>query len=342
MDQKVGSMTGREAEAAWRLFEINWLVLAAMAAVLAAGVLLSSFSFEPAGAIVSYGFVALYAGFAYYNAKAPHRRDPQVVYVLGATAQTVFATVILAPLSYLAAAANLPLQDANLHAIDQALGLDWKAYITFVNERPLLAEWLRFGYTMIQWPIFLIPVVLCAAHQYRRLQEFILAFTLALIATVAISIFVPAIGVFYHLDLPPSDFVNLKPGAYLAQLQDLPLVRDGSLRRLELFGLAGLVAFPSFHAASAALYAWAFWSVRWFRPVAVVSNVMMFAATPIDGGHYFIDLIAGVAVAALAIMAARLVSRRLADSSSVAATETVVSDSDAGLAVSAARIQSSP
>ena len=34
-------------------------------------------------------------------------------------------------------------------------------------------------------------------------------------------------------------------------------------------------------------------------------------ATPIDGGHYFIDVIAGVAVAVLAIVAARQVSRRI-------------------------------
>ena len=34
----------------------------------------------------------------------------------------------------------------------------------------------------------------------------------------------------------------------------------------------------------------------------------MFAATPIEGGHYFIDIIAGVAVAVLAIVAARQVS----------------------------------
>jgi hypothetical protein len=334
-------MQGREAAAAWRLFEINWLVLAAMAAVLAASVLLSSFSFQPAGAIVSYGFVAVYAAFAYYNAKAPHRRDPQVVYVLGATAQIVFATVILAPLSYIAASANLPLQDAALHAADQALGLDWEAYITFVNERPLLAEWLRFGYTMIQWPIFIIPVALCAAHQYRRLQEFILAFTLALIVTVAISALVPAIGVFHHLGLSPDDYANLKPGAYLAQLKDLPLVRDGSLRRLELFGLAGLVTFPSFHAASAALYAWAFWSVRWFRPVAIVANTMMFAATPIDGGHYFIDLIAGVAVAVLAIMVARWASRWLARTMPDAA-EALPAPASSEVPVSAAHTRSSP
>jgi hypothetical protein len=70
-------MQGREAQAAWRLFEINWLVLAAMAAVLATSVLVSSFSFQPAGAIVSYGFVAIYAALAYCNAKAPHRAIPR-------------------------------------------------------------------------------------------------------------------------------------------------------------------------------------------------------------------------------------------------------------------------
>ena len=304
-------MSEREAQAVWRLFEANWLLLALMATVLAVSFVLTSFSLQPGGAIVSYGFVAVYTAFAYYNAKAPSRRDPQVVYVLGCTGQIVFATCILAPLSYVAASANLPLQDANLFAVDQALRLDWRAYVEFVDRHPLLAEWLRLGYSMIQWPIFLLPVVLAAAACYRRLQEFILAFTLALIVTVLLSIFVPAIGVFYHLGLKVADFPNLHPAAYLAQLSDLPLVRDASLRRLELFGLAGLVAFPSFHATSAALYAWAFWPVRWFRPVAIVSNAMMLAATPIDGGHYFIDLIAGIAVAGLTIAAARLVSRRL-------------------------------
>ena len=44
-----------------------------------------------------------------------------MVYVLGATGQIVFATAILAPLSYVAAATNLPMQDANLQVVDQAL-----------------------------------------------------------------------------------------------------------------------------------------------------------------------------------------------------------------------------
>ena len=38
----------------------------------------------------------------------------------------------------------------------------------------------------------------------------------------------------------------------------------------------------------------------------------MLAATPLNGGHYFIDLIGGVVVAALAIVAARRVGQIIA------------------------------
>jgi hypothetical protein len=325
-------MDHAEAAAGWPLFEANWLLLGAVAGALAVSFAVTDFSFEWLGALVSFGFVALYGGFAWYNAKAPHRRDAQVVYVLGCTGQIIFATAILAPLSYVAAAVNLPLQDANLQAVDLALGLDWRAYVDFVNDRPLLARWLHVGYTMIGWPIFFTPVVLAATGRYLRLQEFVCAFTLALAATVFISGLVPAIGVFYHLGLNVTDFVNIDPGAYLAQLKDLPPVREGALRRLELLGLAGLVTFPSFHAASALLYTWAFWPVRWFRPVVVISNGAMLAATPIVGGHYFIDIVAGLAIAALAIVAARMINRRLAARTAVQAA--AASPSEAPVAAS--------
>ena len=51
-------------------------------------------------------------------------------------------TALMTPLTYVAGAANFPLQDANLLAIDRALGLDWLGYVEFVNDRPLLATWL--------------------------------------------------------------------------------------------------------------------------------------------------------------------------------------------------------
>ena len=56
---------------------------------------------------------------------SPKRRDPQVMFVLGGTAQIVLITAVMTPLTYVAASANLPMQDANLLAIDRALGFDW-------------------------------------------------------------------------------------------------------------------------------------------------------------------------------------------------------------------------
>jgi hypothetical protein len=298
-------MRQREAAVGWQLFGIGWALLGLMGAALAVALATTDFSLGGGGTAFCLGFVVVYAGFALYNAWAPHRGDPQVVFVLGATAQIVLVTVLMTPLTYVAAAANQPLRDAALQAIDEALGLDWRAYLNFVNGHPLLAQWLSYGYTMIRWPIFGIPLVLAATGRYARLQEFVLAFALALVVTTLMSAWVPAIGVFYQLGLDPADYGNLQPAGYLTQLHELPLVRDGTRRHLDLLNLAGVVTFPSFHAASALLYGWALWPVRWMRPIAILANGAMLASTPIDGGHYFIDIIAGLAIAALAIVVTR-------------------------------------
>jgi membrane-associated phospholipid phosphatase len=153
--------------------------------------------------------------------------------------------------------------------------------------------------------------VLAATRQFRRTEEFTFAFATALIATAVISALVPAIGVYQQIGLDPATLEHLNPRAYLDQLRDFGPVRDGTLRHLDLFGLAGIVTFPSFHATSAVLYAWAFWPVRWMRPIALLANGAMLASTPVDGAHYFIDVVAGIAVAILAVVAARWMSRLL-------------------------------
>jgi membrane-associated phospholipid phosphatase len=294
---------------AWRLLTFTWWPLGAMGAALAISLALSRFSIDLPGFVLLSALVAIYGSFAYANASSPRRRDPQVMFALGATAQLVLITMLMAPLTYVAAAAGFPLQDANLLTIDRALGFDWAAYVYFVDEHPQLAGWLSYGYGMIRWPIFAIPVILAAAHRYGRIAEFTLAFALALTATTIISGLVPAIGVYQEIGLDPGLLHQIDPRAYLLQVRDLGPVRDGVLRHLDLINLAGIVTFPSFHAASAALYAWAFWPVRWMRPIAVLANAAMLASTPIDGGHYLIDLIAGIAIALLAIFAARAIAK---------------------------------
>src|ERR1700693_4535513 len=52
-------------------------------------------------------------------------------------------------------------------------------------------------------------------------------------------------------------------------------------------------------------------AARWVRPVAILANGLMLASTPIDGGHYFVDVFAGIALALAAIAAAHSASRVL-------------------------------
>ncbi len=313
-----------EVQTAWRFFLANWIVIGAMGAVLGLSLLATNFSVEESGLLIAAGYVGLYGGFAHANARSTVRRDPQVMFVLGGTAQIVLITAIMAPFTYVAAAMDFPMQDSTLLAIDRALGFNWAAYVGFVEAHPCLAGWLNCGYAMIRWPIFAIPVVLAALRQYRRIEEFTFAFGAALAATTIISALVPAIGVYHQIGLDPAMFKHINANAYLAQLRDLPPTRDGELRHLDLMGLGGIVTFPSFHAASAVLYCWALWPLRRMRPLVVLVNGAMLAATPVDGGHYFVDLIAGIAIAIVAIVAAKAVGQfiagRRADSAFASAT----------------------
>ncbi|MGH6727703.1 MAG: phosphatase PAP2 family protein, partial [Pseudolabrys sp.] len=195
-------------------------------------------------------------------------------------------------------------------ALDRALGIDWVAYFHFMLQWPALLPALSLGYAMIGWPVFGIPAVLGWTGRYRRLQQFTLAFALALIATTAISTLVPALGTYDQLGIKvdPAVFTS---GAYISSTHDMALIHNGTLRQLDIFHLVGIVTFPSFHACSAVLYLWGFWAVRWMRPIALLSNGVMLLATPIGGAHYFVDLFAGVAVAVLAIAAAKWLSARL-------------------------------
>src|SRR5947209_388340 len=225
--------TAPEAALAWRLFEVNWLPIVAMAVALVLGVWATGFSLTPGSVAITLAIAATYTAFAYYNAKAPHRGDPQVVFVLGATAQMILITALMTPLTYVAAAMNFPLQDTALDAADRALGLDWRSAVAFVDAHPLLGTFLSIGYAMIRWPIFIIPVALAAAAAYRRLQEFTLAFGLALAVTTLLSGLVPAYGFYRLLGQGLAEYPNINPIAYFLSAHELPLVRDGTLRELD-------------------------------------------------------------------------------------------------------------
>jgi membrane-associated phospholipid phosphatase len=299
-----------EALASWRLYCCNWLVVGVMAAALIAGMALAGFSFAPASTVVPFAIAGAYIAYSFYSYRHPRKRDPLVVFTLGSTGQILLIPILMTPMTYVAASANLPMQDVALDAIDRALGLHWMAYYQFVSEHHALLVLSVWSYSMIGWPVFGVPIALGWTGRYARLQTFTLAFAIALAVTTAVSAVVPAMGTYDLLKFLPDPNLFV-PGGYTEQLRDLPLVRDGSLRYLHLSGLTGIVTFPSFHAAAAVLYIWAFWPVRWIGPLAAIVNIAMLLATPIVGGHYFIDLFAGGAIAAASIMAAQFIAQKI-------------------------------
>jgi len=217
----------------------------------------------------------------------------------------------LTSLTYIATAADLPLQDSRLLAIDRALGFDFRVFLNFVNDRGWLVHVLAFGYRAISWQIWLTIFGLPLVGYYRRSAEYISAVLLALALTSCITLIVPAIGVYHALELVASEFPNIEPQGYYDTLHEMPLLRAGTLRTLDLDHFVGVVTFPSFHAAAAVLYSWALWPLRWVRPLTLAVNGAMLAATPIGGGHYLVDVLTGVMVAIASISAARLVVRLL-------------------------------
>jgi membrane-associated phospholipid phosphatase len=167
-------------------------------------------------------------------------------------------------------------------------------------RRPNLFPYAYVSYAVIYLQPILVPLALGLTKQPERLQNFVLACTLSICVAVLISAALPANGTYFLYNLP-ADLPNFKASGYLIQLHNLPFIRDGSLRSLYITHLGGVVEFPSFHATAAVLGMWALWSLWWMRPFALIANIGMLFATPLIGGHYFVDIIAGVVLAILAI-----------------------------------------
>lgn len=295
-----------DAWTAWRLFQLNLLPIALMGGLLALGLLLTDLRLEPIAFGVTLAIAsALLAIACLYRIAQRDLADPKLVLSLGTIGQVILTCVIVGPLSYVACKVGWPLQDHALLAIDRALGMDPEAIARFVNDHPWLGGAFARAYGLIKWPLLGIPIVLALTARYVRLQLFMLAMSLALALTIAISAFVPAIGTYYALQLPAAHLPDVNTSVYAGQLRDILALRDGSLRELEPFRLAGIVSFPSFHAASAVLYMWALWPVRRIGGIAAALNLLMIAASPVIGAHYMIDIIGGVALAAASIWAAK-------------------------------------
>jgi membrane-associated phospholipid phosphatase len=139
---------------------------------------------------------------------------------------------------------------------------------------------------------------------------FMLGFIIATLVTIALAAVVPAEGVWGYYKLNAAAYPDIAPATQRAHLPIFHGLRDGSFRLLMASGAEGIITFPSLHAGLALLLTIGLWPVPVLRWFAIAINAIMLVSIPIDGGHYFIDMIAGLAIAVLSFAAASAMARR--------------------------------
>jgi hypothetical protein len=232
------------------------------------------------------------------------RAAPPLVEMTFYGALWIALTVLGCILTYLAATIARPLADRSLVQIDAALGFDWPAWVRTVAAHPLWRGMLWLAYHGLPLQIIGSIAAFALLRVPRRNDELLLAGALGLVMTAAVAALLPTLGP--RMLFGDAIRTDVDP-AYIAHVLAL---RQGGAGSFVLPDLQGIVTFPSYHATLAALFCFAHRDLRQTRgPVAVI-NALMVLSIPSEGGHYFVDIAAGFAVALAAIAGARLLIPR--------------------------------
>ena len=224
--------------------------------------------------------------------------------VAGATAflQMTCFTILSVALSYLLAARAGHLWDAELALADARLGLLWPAIFDAADRVPVVLLALSgMAYHSLVLQMVLCIVVLAATRRLERLRASIAAAVLSGVVTVLISGIMPALGNMFD----PSHFNRLWPSVAWLDRDLVLALRDGSLRQVDLSHLTGIVSFPSYHSTLPVILVWALHPIAALRIPAAIWAALTIAATPLFGGHYAVDVLAGLLLAVVAITVTR-------------------------------------
>jgi membrane-associated phospholipid phosphatase len=211
--------------------------------------------------------------------------------------------------NHLVMTTGLPLADARLAGWDKALGFDWLGYLLWLDRHPALLramDWAYGGLTLYSGIAFVLVLLLIGA---ARAREFVLLFLLTAVAASTIGLFFPALAAMTYYAPDPDLFRSVPAhlGAY--HVDTLERLRSAAAPVLDLRNLPGLTTFPSFHTAMGLVVIWCARGSRLLFVPMLALNALMIASTPAFGSHYFVDVIAGAALAAAAVAALRGIER---------------------------------
>lgn len=296
-------LSGSDQIETGRASRLVWGVILGLLAMTLLAVPFTQVTIEPLPfmAPLAVGFGLAGAGWYYRN----RRSEPKIACAFDCMGQSLVFPLATALASYLVVTLGFPMQDAAFHQIDLALGLDWRAWLAWLDRNSWLAPPLSFAYQTYMHQGLVLTLLLCFCGRGTAARAMILAMIVSGIATVALSGLMPAVSIFEYLKLSPADYPNLRPSAGLGHLPDVLALHGGEAFVFDTTRTHGIITFPSYHAALGLIMLLAAWSHPVLRWPFFVLNLAMIVATPIDGGHYFVDVFAGLTIASVSHVAAR-------------------------------------
>jgi membrane-associated phospholipid phosphatase len=191
-----------------------------------------------------------------------------------------------------------PLADTALITADRALGFDWSVWTARIDAHPAARLFLAVVYVSILPQLLGSFVYFAFIGRVRRSRELAVITLVALIPTAAALLVAPALGPFVDFGMPDR-------AVYLASLQSL---RAGALVHTVGPG-DGMVCFPSFHTVWALALIYVHRGNGWITAVIATLNAVLIISVLSEGGHYLVDLLAGIVVAMAAISVTRWTMR---------------------------------
>jgi membrane-associated phospholipid phosphatase len=281
----------------------RWLAIVATAVVTGIGLFMIRVSIDDN--LLHQGWKILFIPFATGLAFAAlASRIRSLAFVLSACAdffssiaQLLAFSFTAIALTYVAASANFPLMDDVFARLDATMGFRWADIYTWVQRHPVLQTSLWTAYWSGGVQLLGLFLIHCMRAPGIGSGELMWNYIVSLWITIAISVILPAAAMpgmigQHHIDV------------FLA-------VRNSGITVFGASTIAGLVAFPSWHAAMGVIFIYSARSMKWLLAILVPLNVLLIVSTPPCGGHYLVDTIAGLAVAAISILLVRRLRRSI-------------------------------
>jgi membrane-associated phospholipid phosphatase len=223
----------------------------------------------------------------------------------------VFAGSLILPLAfmgvlfeYLATSAGMPLLDPSLDAIDRAIGFDWYSFLAMANAHPAVSTIFVSAYWSTGPVLLGTLFILCFRGDVYRLSEFLAVLALCSLCTGVLMVLVPAAGAFtQHASV--GDIFSHWP--FFRTFQAL---RSDAIPIVDFSKSEGLVTFPSFHTVLAIITTYALRDLRILFWIILALNSLVIVSTLPEGGHYLVDVIAGILVAGVSIIIVAAVEAR--------------------------------